>query len=108
MNCGSTPVDERPTSSVENPANNANDRLQVHEVQGGFQGRILPETILIFCHITGSDVCEEDGFILKLMDLEGFGEVELNHALKFAKKGLLDEILRLIVVGVAVDEAFIL
>ena len=40
--------------------------------------------------------------------LRGSWEVELNDALKFAEEGFLDEILRSIVVSVAVDKAFVL
>ena len=74
----------------------------------GSYGRIFPETVFVFRCITSLDVCEEGGFVLKLMYLGGFREVELNHALKFSKKGLLDKILRFLVVGVAINEGFIL
>jgi hypothetical protein len=53
-------------------------------------------------------VREENSFILKLVDLGRFGEFELNHALKFTKEGLSHEILRLIIVAVAVNETFVL
>jgi len=76
-------------------------------VQRGFHGGILPETIFILCCITGSEVREEDSFVLRLMDLGGFGEVKLNHALKFTKEGLLDKILGSIIVGVTVNNTFI-
>jgi len=45
---------------------------------------------------------------LRLVNLEGLREVELNHALKLAEKCLLDEVLRFVVFGIAVDEAFVL
>ena len=64
--------------------------------------------ILVFCCITGLDVREEDCFVLGLMNLGGFWEVELNHALKFTEKGLLDEVLGSVVVGVAINKAFVL
>ena len=51
---------------------------------------------------------EEDCFVLGLMNLGGFWEVELNHALKFTEKGLLDEVLGSVVVGVAINKAFVL
>ena len=51
---------------------------------------------------------EEDGFSLRMVNLGGFREVELNHMLEFAKKGLLDKILRSIVISVAINETFIL
>ena len=53
-------------------------------------------------------MCEEDGFGLRMMNLGGFREVELNHTLKFTEKGLLDEIIGSIVVSVAINETFIL
>ena len=74
----------------------------------GFQGRIFPETILVFYCITGSDVREEDSFILRLMNRGRFREVKSNNVLKFTKEGLLDRILRLIIVGVAINKAFVL
>jgi hypothetical protein len=51
---------------------------------------------------------EEDSFILRLMNRGRFREVKSNNALKFAKEGLLDRILRLIIVGVAINKAFVL
>ena len=51
---------------------------------------------------------EEDGFLLVLVDLGGFGEVELNYTLKFTEIWLLDKDLRSVVVGVAVNKAFVL
>ena len=95
-------------SPIVNPADDADDCLQVHEVWRGFHGRILPETIFVFCCIAGSDMCEEDGFVLRLMYLEGLWEVESNYALKFAKECLLDEILGFVIVGIAVNEALVL
>lgn len=53
-------------------------------------------------------MCEEDSFVLRLMNLEGSREVKLNNALKFAKEGLVNEILGFVVVGVSIDETFIL
>ena len=53
-------------------------------------------------------MCEEDGFVLRLVDLTGFREVKLDHTLKFTEECLLDEILRSVVAGVAVDKTFIL
>ena len=74
----------------------------------GFHGRILPETIFVFCCIAGFDVYEEDSFVLRLMYLEGPWEVELNYVLKFAEECLLDEILGFIIVGVVVNEVLVL
>ena len=53
-------------------------------------------------------MCEEDGFVLRLMNLKGFREIELNYALKFTEKGLLDKILGSVIVGVAIDKALVL
>ena len=53
-------------------------------------------------------MCKEDNFVLRLMYLEGFREVKLNHTLKFPEKGLLDKILRFVVVGILVNKAFVL
>lgn len=95
-------------SAIVNPTDDANNCLQVNEVRRGFHGGILPETIFVFCRIAGFDMCEEDGFVLRLVDLAGFREVKLDHTLKFTEECLLDEILRSVVAGVAVDKAFIL
>lgn len=51
---------------------------------------------------------KEDGFILGEIYLGRFWEVESDHTLKFAEKGLLDEIFGTSIVGVAVNDAFIL
>ena len=51
---------------------------------------------------------EEEGFILRLVYLWGFLEVESDNALKLAKEGLLDKILRLVIVSVVVNEALVL
>ena len=53
-------------------------------------------------------MCEEDNFVLSLMYLEGPREVKSDHTLKFSEKGLSDEILGFVIVGIAVNEAFIL
>lgn len=74
----------------------------------GFDSGVFPETVFIFGCFTGFDVREEDGFRLRVMNLGRFREVELNHALKFTEKGLLDEILGSVVVSVLINEAFIL
>ena len=108
MCCGPTPIDERPTPPVVNPADDANDRVEVDEVWRGLQGRVFPETIFIFCRVTGFDVREDDSFVLRLMYLRGLREIKVDNALKFTKKGLLDEILGVIIVGIAINEAFVL
>jgi hypothetical protein len=95
-------------SPILNPANDTNDRPQVHKVWRALYDTVLPETILVFYCITGSDVREEDSLVLRLMDLEGFREVELNHTLKLPEKGFLDEILRFVVASVAINKAFVL
>ena len=51
---------------------------------------------------------KEDSFILTLMYLKGLWKVELYHALKFTEERLLDQVLRSIIVGVAVNETFVL
>lgn len=51
---------------------------------------------------------EEDSFILREMYLGGPWEVELHHTLKFTEEGLLDKFFRLVIIGVAVDKAFVL
>ena len=93
---------------VANSADDASNCLQIHKVWHRFQGRILPEAIFILHRIAGFDVCKEDSFISRLVNFEGSREVELNHTLKLAEKGLMDRILGFVVVGIAVDEAFVL
>ena len=51
---------------------------------------------------------KEDSLLLRLMDLAGPWEVKFDHALELAKKCLRDEIFRLIIIRVAIDEAFVL
>jgi len=53
-------------------------------------------------------VGEEDCLVLWLVNLKGSREVELNHALKLAEKGLLGEVLRFVVVRIAANKTFIL
>ena len=108
MRRGSTPIDKRPTSPVENPANNTGNSVEIHEVWGWLHSGILPEAIFVLCCFTRLDMRKEDGFVLKSMYLEGFWKVELDHTLKFAKERLLDQVFGSIVVGVAVNETFVL
>ena len=108
MRCGSTSIDEYPTSPVANPADNTNNRVQVDEVWRGFKGGILPEAILVFYRVASSDVRKEERLIPRLVYCEGLWEVKLDHALKFTEKSLPDEVFGFVVVGVAVNEAFVL
>lgn len=91
-----------------NPADNTDDCAEIHEVSRAFRGRVLPKTTLVLCCVTGLDVCKEDGYILREVYLGGSWEVELDHTLKFAKEGLLDELLWSIVFSIGVNKTFIL
>jgi hypothetical protein len=53
-------------------------------------------------------VREEESFVLRLVYIRGFREVESDDTLKLAEEGLLDEILRPVIVGIAVNEALVL
>ena len=54
-------------SLVKNMANNTGNGVEIYEVWGWLDGRVIPEAVFVLYCFTDLDVCKEDGFILEAM-----------------------------------------
>lgn len=70
--------------------------------------RVIPEAAFPLSCVTGFDVRQEDRFALRVMYTNGLWEVKLNNTLKFPEESFLDEILGFVVLGIAINKAFVL